>query len=323
MTLPAITIVTACYNSMGFIDRLADSLRAQTNRKFEWICVDDGSSDSTLDHLRRMDSPGELGMQLYKMPRNSGGLLAFHLANLKAAAPITLVVDHDDELLPLACARIAGEWHRIADDPRLSAMLFRIIDSASGEVIGPLIPSGEILSVAEMELRYPTLTDATIPMKTDYLRRFGTFELMEGNCLWGVPLEVMTAAHPMLVADPAPIRVYHRDNPHSQTNRIILSRKTVTTYARYLDHADRTALMALPRWLRHSVSFLRFSLDVHGNVSTGLNQLRRPWLRAALLPLVPLAYVDRARKPKPRILDFQPITVAEMNVLKNLRHPAA
>ena len=42
-----ITIFTPTYNRANLIGRLYQSLQAQTNKDFEWIVVDDGSTDET------------------------------------------------------------------------------------------------------------------------------------------------------------------------------------------------------------------------------------------------------------------------------------
>ena len=50
-----ISIVTATYNASQQIPRLVSSLRSQTNKNFEWIIADGGSTDSTLDTIREID----------------------------------------------------------------------------------------------------------------------------------------------------------------------------------------------------------------------------------------------------------------------------
>lgn len=47
-----ITILTATYNAGVFLPGLIESLRAQTDRDFEWIVMDGGSQDNTVVQLR-------------------------------------------------------------------------------------------------------------------------------------------------------------------------------------------------------------------------------------------------------------------------------
>jgi glycosyltransferase involved in cell wall biosynthesis len=49
---PFFSIISAVYNAEGVVESTAASLRNQTFREFEWIVVDGGSSDGTLDVIR-------------------------------------------------------------------------------------------------------------------------------------------------------------------------------------------------------------------------------------------------------------------------------
>lgn len=48
-----VSVVIPCYNVERFIDNCMECLKRQTLKEFEVICVDDGSSDSTLRMLTK------------------------------------------------------------------------------------------------------------------------------------------------------------------------------------------------------------------------------------------------------------------------------
>ena len=48
---PTISVVTATYNAAEYLPGLIKSLQAQTDKDFEWIVADGGSSDNTLELL--------------------------------------------------------------------------------------------------------------------------------------------------------------------------------------------------------------------------------------------------------------------------------
>ena len=67
---PRVSVVTSVYNGEPYFDRAIPGILAQTFDDFEFIIVDDGSSDRSLEHLRdvagrdprvRVFSPGRLG----------------------------------------------------------------------------------------------------------------------------------------------------------------------------------------------------------------------------------------------------------------------
>ena len=53
MTKP-ITVFTPTYNRAKLLSKLYDSLKAQTSFDFEWLIVDDGSTDNTLEELKKL-----------------------------------------------------------------------------------------------------------------------------------------------------------------------------------------------------------------------------------------------------------------------------
>ena len=48
---PTISIITVTYNAAHVLPGLIDSLRAQTDRGFEWVVVDGASTDGTVELL--------------------------------------------------------------------------------------------------------------------------------------------------------------------------------------------------------------------------------------------------------------------------------
>lgn len=50
-----ISIITAAYNAADHLPRLLESLRAQTDKNFEWVVADGASTDGTLEFLRCID----------------------------------------------------------------------------------------------------------------------------------------------------------------------------------------------------------------------------------------------------------------------------
>jgi len=50
-----ISIITATYNASSQLPRLIDSLRKQSDKNFEWVVTDGGSTDGTLEVLQQID----------------------------------------------------------------------------------------------------------------------------------------------------------------------------------------------------------------------------------------------------------------------------
>lgn len=96
---PAATIVTPFFNMVEFIDETAESVFGQTFRDFEWLIVNDGSTDpravKVLDELARRDS------RIRVFHRSNAGLAATRNFGFgEARANYVAQLDADDLLAP-------------------------------------------------------------------------------------------------------------------------------------------------------------------------------------------------------------------------------
>ena len=55
-----LTIFTPTYNRAATLPRLYESLKAQNSVEFEWLVVDDGSTDHTAELLQRFMAEAEV-----------------------------------------------------------------------------------------------------------------------------------------------------------------------------------------------------------------------------------------------------------------------
>jgi glycosyltransferase involved in cell wall biosynthesis len=95
-----ISVITAAYNASTTLPALIDSLRAQTDRDFEWIVVDGGSTDDTLALLRQS---GDLVTRFVSEP-DFGIYHALNKGITMATREYYLVVGCDDTLARTAVA---------------------------------------------------------------------------------------------------------------------------------------------------------------------------------------------------------------------------
>lgn len=314
---PTISIITACYNSVPFIDRIHGSLKAQTYRNFEWICVDDCSTDGTVERLVKLPSPGALGMQVYRLPQNTGGPVALAVGTQRSIGDIVFWLDHDDELFPTALDQIRENWPEVERDPSLSGLAFRAL-KPDKSAIGRQTASGLRLTGSEGFNRFPDISDGTLALRGDLMRHFATVEAMENVALAFVFYNEATRGRPFLSVNEA-VRYYHRDNPKSQTNFERISRKTVATYARMLDGADRYYFLRPMAWLRHIATLLRFSKQVHGRWFEGLKFIRRRSMRLLVVLLWPIGWLAFRRRPTTNVVEIPYFDAKLARGLKDLR----
>lgn len=98
-TLINITIFTPTYNRIRLLERLYKSLIVQSSKDFEWIIVDDGSSDTTEKEVKEWIKEEKVVIKYFRQI-NAGKHLAINKGVELAKGTLFFIVDSDDYLLP-------------------------------------------------------------------------------------------------------------------------------------------------------------------------------------------------------------------------------
>lgn len=90
-----ISIIVPCYNCVSFIDETIRSLENQTQKMFEVICINDGSTDNTLEILEKWKSESKLNITIINQ-ENAGVSKARNAGISIAKGDYLLFLDADD-----------------------------------------------------------------------------------------------------------------------------------------------------------------------------------------------------------------------------------
>lgn len=100
-----ITVFTPTYNRAYIIEQLYQSLRRQSYRDFEWLVVDDGSSDNTEELFERLKKEADFPIRYHKQ-NNGGKHTAINTGLELARGALFFTVDSDDWLTDDALEKI-------------------------------------------------------------------------------------------------------------------------------------------------------------------------------------------------------------------------
>jgi glycosyltransferase involved in cell wall biosynthesis len=138
-----LTIFTPTYNRAGYLPRQFESLKAQEDKDFEFILVDDGSTDDTPEVVRRLEA--ESSMPFKYLRKENGGLHTALNAGLRMAeGELFVFLGSDCWLAPQAVRRVREEWTPLRSDERYAGVVFRQMHAEKGEPIGKPVPGGRI-----------------------------------------------------------------------------------------------------------------------------------------------------------------------------------
>ena len=98
--MPEISVLIPIYNVESYLEECLDSLRAQTFRDFEAICINDGSTDGSRDIIQKyldLDSR----FKVIDKP-NSGYGASMNLGLEQATGTYLAILESDDKFEPNA-----------------------------------------------------------------------------------------------------------------------------------------------------------------------------------------------------------------------------
>lgn len=110
-----LTIFTPTYNRAYCLKKAYDSLKKQTINDFEWLIIDDGSSDETKQLINQFQNENNQFSIRYYYQKNSGKHIAINNAVKLAKGKLFLILDSDDYLSNDAVEWIKESEEQISD----------------------------------------------------------------------------------------------------------------------------------------------------------------------------------------------------------------
>lgn len=138
--MPTFSILIAIYNAAPWLDACFQSLAEQTCGDFEALCVDDCSTDESLEVVEKW-CKADQRFHVWRTPQNGGQGAARNLALTHATGRYTLFLDADDTLAPdaLALLRDAFEPDGV-DDQEVDAALLRLVKTQDDSDVEEEVP---------------------------------------------------------------------------------------------------------------------------------------------------------------------------------------
>lgn len=174
MKHPFITILTPTYNRASLLPRLFDSLLRQTSKDFEWIVVDDGSTDDTREVVANLkEKCGGAFPMGYVYKANGGKHMAINIGAERARGELLFIADSDDLLTDDALETVENSWHDISDDKSFAGIAGLDITMDTREVIGSGLPQEQIdCNAIDIRYRHHVTGDMKEVFRTEVLREF-------------------------------------------------------------------------------------------------------------------------------------------------------
>lgn len=166
-----ITVFTPTYNRAYSLPDLYESLCRQTSKDFEWIVVDDGSTDNTRQLVASWIDEAKFPLRYFYQP-NAGKHIAINKGVKEAKGDLFFIVDSDDRLADNAVECYLEIFKDVKDDTRYAG-ISAIRINPNGDKIGSPMPFEQLdCTILDFGMKYKIDGDMAEAYKTEVLRQF-------------------------------------------------------------------------------------------------------------------------------------------------------
>ena len=209
------TIFTPTYNRASTLPRVYASLKNQTVKDFEWLIVDDGSTDNTEELVRQWQAECKDFAIRYVYQENRHKKVAHNRAVAEARGELFVVLDSDDSCLPGTVETFRAVWTSIppAERDRFVGVCCLCQDEA-GRIVGDRFPGGEHIDSNSLEIRFrhKVWGEKWGCNRTRVLRDFPFREDIPGLVGEGTVWDAIAKSYRIRFFNKA-LRIYHQDVP--------------------------------------------------------------------------------------------------------------
>lgn len=119
-----LSVITPTYNRAVFLEKCYRSLLGQSCKQFEWIIIDDGSTDNTETLVDQFIS-NSAGFEItYVKKENGGKHTALNESHTYIHGEYVLILDSDDTLTDDAVGLVLKGWERYDTNSSIGVLIF-------------------------------------------------------------------------------------------------------------------------------------------------------------------------------------------------------
>ncbi|WP_278350685.1 MULTISPECIES: glycosyltransferase [Marinobacter] len=139
---PLVTVLTPAFNRVSYINDTVRSVQSQTYRNIEYLVIDDGSTDGTLEALDSYARKGILTLLTHEDRRNRGQAASLNLGLRQAAGEYIVILDSDDILHP---EKISKQVAYLESHPDIGMVYGQAMAiSSDGKELFPIPPNDHV-----------------------------------------------------------------------------------------------------------------------------------------------------------------------------------
>lgn len=255
------TVFTPTYNRAHTLHRVFDSLVAQTHRDFEWLVVDDGSSDGTQQLIQQWKAIADFPI-VYVLQPNSGKHIAFNKGVALARGDLFLPIDSDDAFLPDAIEKMLYWWQQIPTSERAQFTgVVTLCQYETGDICGDLFAEHPLdTNALDLSHKFKKRGECWGFHRTEVLKQYPfpadkAVRFVPENIVWSA-----IASKYKIRCINEPLRIFYQDSGNQITKANPQKKALVKDYFLKLINRDLLYFFDDPKtFFKWAVLYIRYS----------------------------------------------------------------
>lgn len=186
--MKTLTIFTPAYNRAHTLGRTYESLLRQTSKDFEWLVIDDGSTDNTRELVEGWINENRIPIR-YICQNNQGMHGAHNTAYRNISTELNTCIDSDDFMPDDAVEKIIRFWKEYGSDKY--AGIVGLDQTEDGRIIGASFPKSLKETTLQGYYANGGSGDKKLVYRTDVIKRYPEYPLFEGERYVGLAYKYM------------------------------------------------------------------------------------------------------------------------------------
>ena len=177
--MKTLTVFTPTYNRAHTLPRTYESLLRQTCKDFEWLVIDDGSTDGTAGLVRGWIEENRIPIR-YIYKENGGLYTGYNKAYEVIETELNVCIDSDDFMPDNAVELITGYWKEHGSDEY--AGITGLDFTLDSKPIGGYFPGDlKVCHMMDLYIKKIHFGDTKQVMRTELMKKFIPMEGFQGE----------------------------------------------------------------------------------------------------------------------------------------------
>lgn len=294
------TVFTPTYNRAHTLARVYCSLKDQTYTNFEWLIIDDGSSDNTFELVSKWRKEALFEIRYYHQ-ENSGKHVAINRAVQRAKGYLFLIADSDDSFAPNTLERFNWHWNKLTSKQqrRCAGVACLAKNGYTGKLIGNehSIATPSVIYEMPYNLVFKRNFEGWGVLRSDILLKYpfpeiDTIKFIPEGFVWNKICRIF----PRVVTNEVLRDVYHQNDGFSINNRFNYYWHSKGFYTYYLFNLSNNADLLLKhspgRLIKEIIQLHRVAVHAKIKIKTAWKTVAaKPIVASLFFPLLFVGYV--------------------------------